>query len=362
MNAKEDNFDFVDDIFEEEGDANKNNTKLINSSVTDKSCKKEEIIVSDKSKCKKKEDMPKIDNSEMPPREKGDKANKPAEKEKKKRKKKEKEKQVDDKVIEDEDATLDDIKDKKTKKVTKSRKVEEKTDMQIKESTNTECNKDSKNKANDILSKLTLNDSEEEKIMAYMIEQNRPYSLLNICDNLRGSIKKKALEGYLNSLVEREYLISKQYNSVVYLINQNLFPKIEDKEIEKLDEAIKQNEEEIKQKNEKLNILNGEYKSIKTRYTDSELDNLLQYYMNEKKEKIEIVQSYKEACKVIIPEEKVKSLEKSYIENKKKYKLIYKTVKDIVDTFSEGLEISRKEFYENYGLEGENELSNQLSL
>lgn len=47
-------------------------------------------------------------------------------------------------------------------------------------------------------------DENESLILEYMLKQNRPYSVLNIFDNLHGKIKKSDIEKSLNSLVARD--------------------------------------------------------------------------------------------------------------------------------------------------------------
>ena len=68
-----------------------------------------------------------------------------------------------------------------------------------------------------------------------MKTQNRPYSLVNIFDNLHGAIKKSQLGKILDALVEEGSLIMKEYNSKIYLFNQDkLDIKVTDADIEQI--------------------------------------------------------------------------------------------------------------------------------
>lgn len=44
--------------------------------------------------------------------------------------------------------------------------------------------------------------AEKAKVLEYMRAQNRPYSIINIHDNLHGEIKKPDLQNILNGLVD----------------------------------------------------------------------------------------------------------------------------------------------------------------
>ena len=77
-----------------------------------------------------------------------------------------------------------------------------------------------------------------------MKTQNRPYSLINIFDNLHGAVKKSQLVKILDTLVDEGSLIMKEYNTKIYLFNQDkLDIKVTDADIEQI-----QKENENKQK------------------------------------------------------------------------------------------------------------------
>ena len=299
----------------------------------------------------------------------------------KKEKRKKKEKNENKKQDNDDEDLVTKKKEKKTKKEKKDKDDEEgkkevkKEKASVKRSKSKSKNKNSNtsNLDNDnglnegsggdeLISQLNLSSDEERKVIKYMLQQNRPYSILNLFDNLRGAIKKKLLENTLNSLVEKGYIISKQYNSMVYLINQSLFPPINETEIKKLNDKISNLEKSITDAQEKNNKYNNELKHVKTQYTDKELDELLTSLKEKIKNKKERINKFKSNSTEKIPEEKMLELKKKYEENVKNYKKIRKTVFEIADTFSEGFEISRKEFMENYGLDDDKDLVNNLLL
>jgi 26S proteasome regulatory subunit (ATPase 3-interacting protein) len=68
-----------------------------------------------------------------------------------------------------------------------------------------------------------LGGSPEETVLEYMRKQNRPYSLINVFDNLHGKIKKPDLQKILDKLVKDKKLIEKEFGKcLVYWYNQDL--------------------------------------------------------------------------------------------------------------------------------------------
>lgn len=255
------------------------------------------------------------------------------------------------------------LKEDKKKKTHEESETKEKSKVKIVKEKDPKENKgNAKKSENDILSKLNLKDEVEIKIMDLMISHNRPYSLQNISDHLKGSIKKKQLETSLNNLVDKSLLISKQYNSVVYLVNQNLFPEDNPEEKKLIEQKLIDVENEIKVQRDLNSKLSNELKALKTQYTEEELDSLI------KKLKISITNKKKELNDIKkaeveqVPQEKMESMQKKYDDNKKRFKKLRKTIIDICDTFSEAMELSTKVFNENHGIEEDKDLIDSLKL
>lgn len=62
----------------------------------------------------------------------------------------------------------------------------------------------------------------EEKVKEYLRAQNRPYSIINIFDNLHGKVKKSDLQRALDSLAASGEIICKEFGkSQVYFCNQS---------------------------------------------------------------------------------------------------------------------------------------------
>ena len=78
-----------------------------------------------------------------------------------------------------------------------------------------------------------------EAVRCYMEQQNRPYSIQNIMDNMHGRIPKKICETVLQKLTDQAHLVCKEFGKAkVYLANQDKFPETNPKQLEELDETI----------------------------------------------------------------------------------------------------------------------------
>ena len=117
-------------------------------------------------------------------------------------------------------------------------------------------------------------DDPKQYVYDYMKSQNRPYSLVNIFDNLHGAIKKSLLGKILDALVEDGSLIMKEYNSKIYLFNQDkLETKVTDADIDKIQKEIDEQREEHKKLKDEISSKTNELKILTLTLTDEDLKN-----------------------------------------------------------------------------------------
>eukprot|EP00826_Nyctotherus_ovalis_P064939 TRINITY_DN9535_c0_g3_i1.p1 TRINITY_DN9535_c0_g3~~TRINITY_DN9535_c0_g3_i1.p1 ORF type:complete len:192 (+),score=57.69 TRINITY_DN9535_c0_g3_i1:92-667(+) len=99
----------------------------------------------------------------------------------------------------------------------------------------------------------SINPEDKARVLNYMKEQNRPYSALNVFDNLHGEIKKTEVQRILDVLVEEGEVKSKDFGKfVIYLFNQDKMPVVSKDEIEKTDKEINDHKEKLKALTDKL--------------------------------------------------------------------------------------------------------------
>jgi hypothetical protein len=183
------------------------------------------------------------------------------------------------------------------------------------------------------------------KIKKFMIEQNRPYSVQNIIDLNKGQIKKAQVQKTLDKLLEEDIVIMKEYNTKIYLANQNQFENINQNEIDALDKQTEKSKKELAEAREMHSALISEYKNLCEELSDEELNRRI---MENKKQLLEI----ENAVKMIeknkyeeIPIEKMKEAEKLYEDNKNKYRKTRKVCLSVLEYLEENLELKKKEIY-----------------
>ncbi|KEG01453.1 Tat binding protein 1(TBP-1)-interacting protein, putative [Plasmodium vinckei vinckei] len=104
--------------------------------------------------------------------------------------------------------------------------------------------------------KIVLSDTDaKEKIYKYMRQTNRPYSVINVYDNLHGMISKNSVQKIMDELSIENKLQCKEYGKAkIYLINQKEFESLNVEEINKLKNSIE--------------VVKGEVELAKNYYND----------------------------------------------------------------------------------------------
>ena len=197
----------------------------------------------------------------------------------------------------------------------------------------------------------------------YMKTQNRPYSLINIYDNLHGAIKKSQLGKILDALVDEGSLIMKEYNTKIYLFNQDkLDIKVTDADIDKIQKEIDEKREEHKKLKEEINSKSNELKILTLSLTDDELKAKIKEIKKELSKMKVKVDDIKENKIDPIPPEKMNEAKENFEKELKVFKKTKKICLEIINDISDGLELKLKETYEKIGIETDDDLMKQLNI
>ena len=202
----------------------------------------------------------------------------------------------------------------------------------------------------------------KEEVFNYLLSQNRPYSTINIFDNLHGKIKKGQLQKILDNLTLEGKIICKEYNTKIYLVNQNNFPPVSEEELKEVEDEITEKRKVLAELRETLQNKEKEYKKITSVYTDEELE----LHLKEAKKELECLESKVQRIEnntiELIPEEKMLEAEKRFEQGKAKYRKIKRICMDILDQFSEGLEMKTSKLMDDIGIENDTELIKTFGL
>ena len=330
----------------------KDNSEMDMDKSIDKDKNEEEKNIEEETK---DESLEKKDNENPPKNENNDKKNN---KKKKKSEVKEEEQEV----------TQNDKKDKKKGKGKKKKTSEgaggsmDTTQITKNEGKSKTPGK-SKEKSKIKKKEETKIDDPKQYVYDYMKSQNRPYSLQNIFDNLHGSIKKGQLGKILDSLVDEGSLIMKEYNSKIYLFNQDkLEIKVSDADINELQKEIDEKREENKQLREEITSKNNELKILTTTLTDDELKAKIKEMKKELAKMKLKVDDIKDNKIDPIPPEKMNEAKENFEKELKIYKKTKKICTEIISDISDGLELKLKDTYEKIGIENDDDLMKQLNI
>jgi hypothetical protein len=213
-----------------------------------------------------------------------------------------------------------------------------------------------------ILNNLILSSVEEREILKYMIISNRPYSTNNISDNLKGKYKKKQLLEILSLLSNKNYLLKKTYGSDVYLVNQEILPKIKEEEIVNQVKAIAEQEERLKNLRQENLRLASELKMWKQMHSEAQLVEMCKEKKGKIKEKLKKIEKFKGDVCEKIGTDVMLSMIKQYEDNRKKYLRMKKTNSNVIEMFSDAMNMKKDEFIESNGIEDVSDLIVGLKL
>ncbi|KUF99119.1 hypothetical protein AM588_10008277 [Phytophthora nicotianae] len=102
---------------------------------------------------------------------------------------------------------------------------------------------------------------------------NRPYSLLNVFENMHRAIAKPSLTKLLDNLVAKEELVSKTYGKAkIYYMNQNNLPVPSEEERLAIEEQIKTISAECTASEQELKSAEATLSGITTQISDADLD------------------------------------------------------------------------------------------
>merc|ERR1719270_986831 len=102
-------------------------------------------------------------------------------------------------------------------------------------------------------------------IKQYLVKQNRPYSAIDITNNLHKEFGKTLVERTLESLSESGQIVKKTYEKQkVFCADQSQYPEVDDAELKAMDltvtqltESLKKEQQMFKERQAKLQNLNS---------------------------------------------------------------------------------------------------------
>ncbi|XP_038077037.1 homologous-pairing protein 2 homolog [Patiria miniata] len=192
-------------------------------------------------------------------------------------------------------------------------------------------------------------------ILDYLNRQNRPYSAIDVFNNLHKEFGKTAVVRALEDLAQNGKIKEKVYGKQkVYVADQSQFPDVDDSELKTMDTQIKELQDKLQKTQSTCKHQEQELRSIDTSMSTEQARERLEQVNQEiecNKEKLATLTS---ATNHVRPEEKDKiyANQAKYVKGWKKRK---RMTMDIVNAILEGYPKTKKQLFEDVGLETDEE-------
>jgi 26S proteasome regulatory subunit (ATPase 3-interacting protein) len=193
--------------------------------------------------------------------------------------------------------------------------------------------------------------SVEENVHDYLRKMNRPYSIINIFDNLHGKIKKPDLQKVLDNLVKDKKIIEKEFGKcLVYWYNQAL--------IEVNQDRLEDEKEKYTSAKERHDQLRKSLQELKAKLAVLEKVPTTESYKEQIKkcdQEIPILEDklarYKNKSEPMVSPELIHDLEFKLSDFEKLRAKRKKIFTNIIDSLLESTGLARKKLFEKIGLE-----------
>ena len=191
----------------------------------------------------------------------------------------------------------------------------------------------------------------ERAVYEYMKSQNRPYSALDVFNNLHKKFGKTAVVKALESLAEKKKMLEKTYGkSKIYVIEQSQFSAVDDVKLKELDDKISMLHNSVNNLRSNWNESNSQLKSLTSSLTTENalvLRKTLQEETGDLEKKLNRITS-NSVCVDAVQKELANKNHKSMISQWRKRKRM--TV-DLINAVLEGYPKTKKQFFEEVGIE-----------
>ncbi|XP_029429472.1 homologous-pairing protein 2 homolog isoform X2 [Rhinatrema bivittatum] len=172
-------------------------------------------------------------------------------------------------------------------------------------------------------------------ILKYLNDQNRPYSTQDVFGNLQREhgLGKTAVVKAMEQLAQQGKIKEKVYGKQkIYFADQDQFPSVSDTELKRLDSQIAEMSSQVQSIQQSCRQLDAELKELNSSMTTPEMAKEIAALKKECTQDAEKLERIRCATNHVTPEEKEKAT-------------------DLFDAILEGYPKSKKQFFEEVGIE-----------
>ncbi|KDO33502.1 hypothetical protein SPRG_02310 [Saprolegnia parasitica CBS 223.65] len=192
----------------------------------------------------------------------------------------------------------------------------------------------------------------EEEVAKYMRQTNRPYSVLNVFENLHRRIGKTMLTKILDALVEKGEIKCKTYGkSQIYYYNQEKLPPPCSTTLAQTEAAIQTVADDVQNAERALKEAESVLHGLSNQMTDAELDQQLAEYTTQVATLSATLQRLDDPNGVPVAPEKKKAITDQFTKYKTAWVKRKRIVMDAIDQIAEGMEKKRKDVLDLCGIE-----------
>jgi len=195
----------------------------------------------------------------------------------------------------------------------------------------------------------------EHAIQEYLQQQNRPYSAVDVFNNMHKEIGKTAVVKALDSLAEKGMILEKTYGKQkVYAPLQDIYGDVSETDLKALDVKIKERQELVSTLQKEVKSQEAEIQVLNRQLTSEEALKSIQQLQTKNKTMSEKINTLKSGCVLITKEERTKIYARrdKLIGHWKKRK---RWSNDILGCILESYPKTKKELYEDVGIETDEE-------
>lgn len=199
---------------------------------------------------------------------------------------------------------------------------------------------------------MSKNKEANKAVLNYLNKQNRPYSAVDVFNNMHKEFGKTAVTKALDELAENGAIKKKMYGKqAVYVANQDQFPEVNDEEMKQMELNISALTDQLKGLQNTVNQLDKEVRNLNSSLTTEEIQAQIQQLTKENSVLSEKLTTLKAGnVTVISKEEKDKVCEerRKFVKEWRKRK---RMTNDILGAILEGYPKTKKQLFEDIGIE-----------
>ncbi|KAL7689846.1 putative pairing protein [Plasmopara halstedii] len=213
-------------------------------------------------------------------------------------------------------------------------------------------------------SKVMKAEDAEEAVLDYMFKvrmhlsnANRPYSLLNVFENMHRAIAKPSLSKLLDNLVVKEKLVSKTYGKAkIYYVNQNLLPVPSEEDRHNVEEQIKLISTECSALEQELKIAEATLSTITSQISNKDLDATLMQLEETVVTLEKKVESMGQPDRVAVSPNRKDSLKRKFTKYHTAWVKRKRIAMDGINQIADGMEKKAKHVLDLVGIETDEEV------